>query len=59
MLISPFGWSMLFIIPALVTFLNGNGKASILIVFIGAVFGFGYWLGSLQGSPANDQNSAG
>ena len=45
MIISPTHWAMLFIIPAVLTFLAGNIQTSILMIVIGAVFGLGFWVG--------------
>ena len=45
MMITPAQWSMLFIIPAVLTFLAGNIQTSILMMVMGVVFGLGVWVG--------------
>lgn len=50
------GWAALFLVPALLMFLNGNAPTGALIVVVGVIFMFGFWLGRLQSENERSTN---
>lgn len=51
------GWAALFFVPALLMFLAGNTPTAVLIVMVGVIFMFGFWLGRLQSDSEHERST--